>query len=361
MKISNLLELSTLVSLYENGTSLDLTGAPGIGKSSVIRQIPAILAQHYAEKFGFSEDLVPSLDAPDVRGFLIPSKNSDGKPVSLYAYPSILPTESELQTTPRGIKFLDEFGQGDPLTAKALAPMILEGQVGDYALPQGWWVITASNRVEDRSGVGRPMMHLVNRQRKIEIDPDLDSWVEWADEEGIHPMGIAFAKSRPGVLFSNTVPTEPKPFCTPRSYASALDFMGRMVGNDDMNLPNTGTVQELVAGDIGQGAAAEFFAFLKVVDHIPTLPEILADPSGCKAPSSDRLDAAYAAIQLCVHHAESGNIDKLWTYTERLPKELQASAAKQLLKKQGGQLLNSKSLASWIAKNKALIVASTSR
>ena len=58
---------------------------------------------------------------------------------------------------------------------------------------------------------------------------------------------------------------------------------------------------------------------------------------------------------MCIHYAKGANIDKLWQYTERLPKEVQVSMAKSLLERSGSQLLNSPSLIKWIHTNKALI------
>jgi len=203
------------------------------------------------------------------------------------------------------------------------------------------------------------LMHNINRQRLVEIEPDLDGWMEWAAENGIHPMGLAFAKSQPGVIFSNEVPSEPRPFCTPRSFVSAMRLLQRMVGNS-MDLPNDVVTQELVQGDIGEGAAASFFGFIKVADLLPTIEQIIAQPDKAKCPPSSRLDAAYAAQQLCIHHASKDNVDEIWTYTERLPKELQVSTAKSLLAKQSGTLLNSKKLGKWVGENSALIMATTS-
>ena len=70
------------------------------------------------------------------------------------------------------------------------------------------------------------------------------------------------------------------------------------------------------------------------------------------------LDAAFAAAQMCLHHADKDNIEPIWIYVERLPRELQVSTAKKLAdpKKGGGLLLNSKRLGKWISENQALIM-----
>lgn len=359
--------VASAVDLYRAGTPLALEGAPGVGKSSIIRkEFVDKLSAHLGRPIGYHEELVPTLDAPDVRGFLVPTKDKNGNAVSKFTYPGIAPSREYLEAFPEGVLFLDEFETGDVLTKKALAPTILEGTIGNMTMPPGWIRVLASNRMSDRSGAGKPLMHVMNRTRKVQIDSDLFSWALWAEDNNVHPMFTAWAKSRPGVLFTNEVPAEPKPFCTPRSGVEAAKYMAIRAGvdeqgNPNMVIPSDGVTQELVAGSVGEGAAADMFGYFKVADYLPTIQQVEANPTGCKLPPMERLDAAYAAVQMCIHHAKAPIIDKLWTYIERLPKELQVSAAKSLLERSGGALLNSQALGKWIAQNRALVMSSTRR
>jgi hypothetical protein len=354
-----------VVNLYETRKALHLVGPPGVGKTDVVREdFVKILSDQFGEQFGFHDCMVPTYDAPDFRGFLIPTKDEQGKPTSFFTRSAAMPSRSYLEKHPRGIMFMDERNQADALTQKALAPVVLEKRFGEETLPDGWWVVSASNRVADGSGVNKALKHLINRERIVQVEPAILPWALWAEERGIHPMLIAFAKHRPGIVFSDTVPKEDAPFCTPRSYVSAAKLLSLVAGVDkdgqpNMKIPNDQMVIQLVSGDIGENAAAELFAFLKVVDELPTIEEIQADPKGCKCPKE--LSAAYAGAQMLIHYAEPSNIDKLWIFAERLAKELQVSTAKSLIEKGGGKLLNSKALNTWIMANKTLIVASSAK
>lgn len=256
---------------------------------------------------------------------------------------------------------LDERNAADLLTQKAVAPAVLWKRFGEEYLPEGWMIVSASNRMEDRAGVIRPPTHLVNRECTISIEPDVTSWAIWAEAHEIHPMMVAFAKSMPGVVFSETVPKADGPFCTPRSFTAASNLVADAAGVDDKGRPNAAVpvsslLQQMVGGNIGDGATAQLFAFLKVGDQLPTIDEIEKDPKKAKCPTD--LSAAYAAVQLCIHHASPDKVDVLWEYCERLPKELQVSAAKSLVEKGRGVLINSKALSKWIMANRALITAS---
>ncbi len=67
------------------------------------------------------------------------------------------------------------------------------------------------------------------------------------------------------------------------------------------------------------------------------------------------LSAVYMVMQNCVHNVNEDNVEPIWTYIERLPKEVQTSAMTSCLKKTNGTLLNSDKLNKWIANNRALV------
>ena len=364
MRILDLKKLA--LRLYESGDTIHLIGPPGCGKSQVIENdIVDLLSAHYGEKFGFYDSLAPTLDAPDYKGFLLPIKNPDGTAGSAFTRSPELPSREYLAEHPRGIYLVDELSSAELLTQKALAPVLLSKRFGNEKLPPGWQVWAASNRMSDRAGVVRQPSHVRNRVRELPLENDALSWAVWAEEHGIHPLIIAWAKAHPTIAFVNEIPPADKPFSSARSLARAANFLQVGLERDDdgmlkeLELPMDELSMIAVMGDIGEGATADLFGFLKVYDKLPTLDEIEADPKKAKCPTD--LSAGWAAGQMCIHYAKPSNIDKLWQYTERLPKEVQVSMAKSLLERSGSVLLNSPSLVKWIHSNKALITSSTGK
>lgn len=355
--------ISAFPDLYKAGDAVHLIGPPGIGKTDVLRnEVRARLGGMYNTEFGYHEVQVPTIDAPDVRGFLVPTQvtRPDGTkyPSAFYTRSALIPSEEYLKQHPRGIMVLDERNAGDMLTLKALAPAVLWKQFGEHKLPDGWIVVSTSNRISDRAGVSKPPTHLVNRERVVQMVADCDSWAVWAEEKGLHPMGIAFAKKFVGSVFTDAVPAGDGPFPTPRSFVAALKYLALRAGvdkdgNPNMALPDDPLAQEVVAGSVGDGTASQMFAFFKLHTELPDVEDIIKDPTGAKCPT--RLDAAYAAMQMCIHYAQAKNADQIWQYVERLPKELQVSAAHSLIGKLKGSLLNTKRLGQWVANNSALI------
>jgi hypothetical protein len=350
--------------MYKAGVAIHLKSAPGIGKSDwAEHDLVGALSAAYGEEFGFHKCMAPTVEASDVRGFLIPTKDEEGHPTSVFTRPAIMPSEKYLKAHPRGVYFIDENDSADLLTQKALSDVRLNRRFGDYTLPEGWMIVSASNRKTDRAGVVATLSHNRNREITIEVDPDVACWAAWAEENGKHPMIIAWAKQRPGIVFSGEVPKNDGPFCTPRStiFAERILSVSAKRNEDgdlvDMELPSDSRTQSLVSGCIGESASADLFSFLKLHDQLPTIEDIEKDPMKAKCPED--LAPAYAAMQIGLHFAKSSNIEKIWIYIERLPKELQVSAALTLVKKRGSTLLNSTALTNWIGKNRALINVTT--
>ena len=351
MKMSSL-SYNTLDKIRHAGHPMMLRAGPGIGKTELVHD--------YAvdRGLGFVVEIPPTMDAPDVKGFLVPTKDASGMAISHFTLPDWLRrirAEIERTGVDEGILFLDEFSAGDHLVQKALSPILSERRVGEWELPDGWVVWMASNRVTDKAGVNRLLGHTANRMAIIDVEPDVVGWTTWANNHGVHPMYIAFANQFPGVVFNTDPPNDPnEPRITPRSLMYAHDFHAK--GVHGMHLDSDNVTQGIVQGFIGKGAAAQFFGYIKVANELPTIEEIENSPTTAKLPPVERLDAQYAAMSMCISAADSSNVDALFTYVVRLNKELQTSAVQQLLRKNGaGHLLNSQVLSKWLAENKALV------
>jgi hypothetical protein len=323
--------------------SVELVSGPGIGKSAVVKQVAEILGKRMGIDFGFKPFFLTTVEPPDVRGFGLPGKDDDGNLIMNFTQAPWMPRKDE---PANGFVFLDEFAQAQSDVAKPAAELLLNGQVGDSRLPIEWMVLAASNREKDRSGVGRGLAFIENRKCRILIEPHLDSWVEWAEKMGINPFAVAFAKTRPALIFKDAIPSEPGPFATPRTLVKVSHLIGRLTMEH---------FNAVAAGYLGDGAAAELIAFLRVADELPKFEEIVSNPKKCRLPEK-RPDAQYACMQLVAHRVDKKTAVPAFEYLMRMPKEFQVAGLKATLRRVP-EMLRTPDFAAWLRDNKDLVMA----
>lgn len=328
--------------------SVEFESGPGQGKSEGFEQVAQELSLPVdrggmGEEVGFRPFFLSTLEQPDVRGFGIPGTDTDGTSIMQFTKAPWMPTAD---SPAHGLINLDEFRQAGHDVQKPAAELLLNGRVGDSVLPITWMVVAASNREKDRSGVQRELAFVSNRRMLIKITPDLDGWAEWAETRDIHWAAIAFAKANPGLVFSEEVPEKSGPFCTPRS----LVKMSYLIDTMPMAM-----FTEAAAGLVGEGTAATFMSFLRVVEQLPKFEEIVSDPAKCKLPDLDRPDAQYATMQMIAHRVDGDSAAPAFKYLKRMSQEFQVAGLKATLRR-CPKIVQSKDFAEWLKENKELIM-----
>ena len=84
-----------------------------------------------------------------------------------------------------GILFLDELNSAPPAVQASAYQLILDRRVGEYELPQGWAIVAAGNREDDRGVVYKMPSPLANRFVHLHMGVEVGSWREWAFKNGI--------------------------------------------------------------------------------------------------------------------------------------------------------------------------------
>lgn len=244
---------SHLVTLIKGGVrrSVMMWGAPGIGKSSIV-------AKAAQENDMEVIDLRLSQLAPtDIRGL----PYVDEENTSRFAIPSFLPRSG------KGILFLDEVNLAPPAMMNVAMQLVLDRRVGDYVVPDGWFIFCAGNRTEDRAAVSQMPAPLTNRFLHFTVESDLDSWKTYALACGVREEIISFLNFRPHLLHKFDKNSIAWP--SPRSWDFASDLM-------NVGLP--------VSPAVGEGAAAEFNAFTRLYSKLPDVDKILAGDKSIPVP-----------------------------------------------------------------------------
>lgn len=291
-------------SLKDSRTPIFVWGAPGVGKSSVIRQVAE------EEEVGFIDLRMTLLDPSDLRGLPFPK---DG--TAFWLPPSFLPKVE--RDGEKGILFLDELNAAPPLVQASGYQLVLDRKVGEYTLPPGWVVIGAGNRVGDRAVIFRMPSPLANRFVHLNFEVSLEDWVEWAVKNSIQPQVIGFINFRPSLLFSFNPERDDKAFPTPRSWAMASGLLSL----------RRELLIEALSGAVGEGTAGEFFAFLEMQEHLPPLEKIWEGEDIIP----ERQDMKYALVSALGIRTPEQYWNRLLQYSMKLPAEFAVLLAKLLV------------------------------
>ena len=83
----------------------------------------------------------------------------------------------------------------------AMLSLLQQKRLGTYRLPEGWIILLASNPAEYNRSVKKLDMATLDRIRVISIEPDVDSFLKYARENGIHEKIIGFISAHRGALY----------------------------------------------------------------------------------------------------------------------------------------------------------------
>ena len=300
-------------------------GPPGVGKSAIVKQVAD------ENSLELRDVRAILLDPVDLRG--LPHINGDGR--AHWAVPEFLPREG------KGILFLDELTAAPQLTQAACYQLILDRKLGEYELPEGWTIIAAGNRESDRGVVHRMPSPLTNRFVHLDFGVDLDDWTKWATKHGIATEVIAFLRFRDELLHDFDPKRSEKAFPTPRSW----EFVSNIVGSGTVT---NGIEYPLIAGAVGEGAAAEFMGFLKIARSIQSPDMILMSPDSAAVP--EEAATLYAISTALARKATENNMDRVVTYANRLPDEFSVLLVKDALDRDPA-VANTRAYIEWVAEH----------
>jgi MoxR-like ATPase len=247
--------LPCLETLHDLKMPAYLHGAPGIGKSSIIRDFAA------QKGLELKVVILSQIEAADLRG--LPALEPATKRTTWYP-PEFLPAEGA------GILFLDELSAAEPRLQVAAYQLILDRRVGDYVLPPSWWVVGAGNAPDDGAISFDMGSALADRLVHFKVVPEAREWIKWGQNHHIAPEVLAFIQVKPDFLEANQLQQSNGQLIgpTPRSW----ERVSRVLDLEK----NRVTREYIVSGIVGEAASAEFFHVVEEIAELPPIEELLA-------------------------------------------------------------------------------------
>jgi len=292
-------------------TTIILRGQPGIGKSWILKDLARALPDYVpayidCADLSLGDIAMPIVDrerrvtqfAPNERFKIYPGQT---RPVLLMLDEITKPATDEI--------------------LNMLLPLMLERRLGDIPLPPGSIVFGTGNLATD--GVGdRFPAHAYNRVTELDVrNPEADEWVMWAAAHDVAPEVMAFVRENPQVcqryddpaakdnpMIFNPLRGNTRSFVSPRSLHKASHIVAK---RDVLG----GSVRALLAGTIGEAAAAQMEAFVTMADALPRISAIEADPTKAKLPET--VGAYFLCALMLSTRINAENADTFVTYVKR--------------------------------------------
>ena len=308
-------------------------GSPGIGKSSIVKQIAK------EKNLEFIDLRLSLLDPTDLKGIpFFDSKNNE----ALWAQPNFLPKEPKSQ----GILFLDEINTAPPSVQAAAYQLILDRKIGDYKLPSGWSIVAAGNKESDRGVVYRMPPPLANRFVHLDMEVSFDDWKSWAYQNKIEPLIIAFLNYDNTKLFNFDPANNEKSFATPRSW----EYVDKILKS---NLPKESEL-EVLSGAIGKEVAISFISFKKVMNRLPNIDDILNGKEVEVEKDSQLLFALIAALVAKLKNSSKEAIENVIKFSFNLPSEFSVMLIKDM-QQNGIELEDTEAFEEWVERYSYLL------
>lgn len=195
----NITEIEEILDKYLNADSdinyaVKIVGHPGVGKSSIVRQIAEKRNYLFIDtRLAFKENI-------DLGGYPVPDHNEKRM---VYYRPKFIPPEEVPDGMEGIVWFLDEANRAHPTVIQTLFQIITERTCGEHNLPSKTAIILAGNLGEDDSTVIAEFddSALDGRLAIFHLKPSVENWLAWAGKADIHPSIIHYISMYPERLW----------------------------------------------------------------------------------------------------------------------------------------------------------------
>jgi hypothetical protein len=319
-------------------TTIVVLGPPGIGKTSMAREVAKLqfdfmqktYGDHYKSAICEVKDLSSCLPE-DLNGLPKVDGNVMRFVPDQWLYDLCQPDAY-------GVLVLDDLPAASNSVQVAARQIALDHRAHEHRIQSDVIIIVTGNRREDKSAATTLPAHFRNSCLMLDLDPDLDNWLEWYGSQNLDSMVAGYLLFR-STSFS-TLPDKADKrgvFATPRTWA--------MLGAAMPVARATRQVFNIAAGLVGEGTAAEFKAFIELADQLVDPRKVLENPEQAipdPVTLSNNIDRMIATLTgICEIAAKDGSRDmikKLWSAWGHLcsPKAEYISVALQAFRAAGG-------------------------
>ena len=174
-----------------------MMGPPGIGKTAIVSQVAEELGVNFVSYSITHHTRQSALGLP-----YISEAEFGGRSwrVSRYTMSEIIAATYdaiEASGVREGILFLDEINCASETLMPAMLQFLQYKTFGEHALPHGWAIVCAGNPPEYNRAARDFDPAMMDRMKRIDVEPDLDVWMDYAVSHGVHPAITSYLANKP--------------------------------------------------------------------------------------------------------------------------------------------------------------------
>ena len=202
-----------------------LLGAPGLGKTAIMQQVADEMGLGLVSYSMTHHTRQSALGLP-----VIVEKEYGGKhyQVSEYTMSEIIASvyaKMEAAGLSEGILFIDEIN----CVSETLAPTMLQflqcKTFGNQAVPAGWVIVAAGNPPEYNKSVRDFDIVTLDRVRRMDIEPDLQAWKDYARTARIHSAILSYLDLHPQNFYQINADVDGTQFVTARGWEDLSNLL----------------------------------------------------------------------------------------------------------------------------------------
>jgi len=179
-----------------------------------------------------------------------------------------------------------------------------------------------------------------NRFAHYTLEANVDDWVKWAMNHGVHDSITSFIRMRPSLLHS-TDGTD-YAFPSPRTWTML-----------DRKLPHMADDFYGCSSMIGDGPAGEYLSYKAIYKDMPDIDTIIEKPSTTSVPTDTSI--LFAVSGALASRADSDNFADIMRFVRRMPAEYQVITVRDSIAKQQ-DLVTLDCFTKWTTDNAAVLL-----
>ena len=278
-----------------------LLGAPGIGKSAIMRQISEELGIGLVSYSMTHHTRQSAIGLPFIESRVYNGKEYKVTEYTMSEIISSVYEEMKLSGCAEGILFLDEVNCVSETLSPSMLQFLQYKTFGRHQIPDGCLIVTAGNPPEYNDSVREFDIATMDRLKMIDVEPDFEVWKEYAYERSIHPSIITYLETKQDHFYKVENTPMGKNFVTARGWED-LSKIIRIYEKKGMEADHYLMEQYLHNEKISREFAAYYSLYCKYRSDY-RIPDILAGNASGEIKTragKSSFDERFALLGLCM-------------------------------------------------------------